>query len=305
MPDGVNDWNCELQDDRDTVVLIHGTWEKAYDNWAAVAPALAADGHCVYATNHGKGDILNKGGVGTLLPNAFGTEDIADSGAEIATFVDRVLAATGAEQVDLVGHSQGGLLARQYLKFNGGAAKTDHVVTLGATNHGTTMSGIGNLDRFIGQLGLNLDPILDHVVGEAGIQQLYGSPLLKRLNADGDTVPGVDYTAVATKYDEVTTPYHSTFLEAEEGSTVNNVTVQDGCAADNSDHISMSYSPRVIDIVRDALVPGSAPDGEKACTPNSPIMGAGTVEPTEFLTGPFGWLSENMHPLPENAVPGS
>lgn len=69
-----------------------------------------------------------------------------------------VLAATGAEQVDLVGHSQGGLLARQYLKFNGGAAKTDHVVTLGATNHGTTMSGIGNLDRFIGQLGLNLTP---------------------------------------------------------------------------------------------------------------------------------------------------
>lgn len=29
------------------------------------------------------------------------------------------------------------------------------------------------------------------------------------------------------------------------------------------------------------------------------------VEATEFLTEPFGWLSENMHPLPENAVPGS
>lgn len=50
---------------------------------------------------------------------------------------------------------------------------------------------------------------------------------------------------------------------------------------------------------------GDGRRGCKACTPNSPIMGAGTVEPTEFLTGPFGWLSENMHPLPENAVPGS
>lgn len=57
----------------------------------------------------------------------------------------------------------------------------------------------------------------------------------------------------------------------------------------------MSYSPRVVDIVRDALDPGSVP--EKRCTPNSPIMGGGTTEITEGLTGPFGWLSENARPL--------
>lgn len=305
MPEGVNDWNCQPEDGRDPIVLIHGTWENSYDNWAAMAPALADDGNCVYATNYGKADLLNKGGALTTLPNTFATGDIAASGGEIATFVDKVLAETGKEKVDLVGHSQGGLLARQYLKFNGGAEKTDHVVTLGATNHGTTLSGIGNLDRFIGQLGLNLDPALDYVVGEAGTQQVYGSPLLNKLNEGGDTMPGVNYTAVGTKYDEVTTPYHSTFLEAGENSEVNNVTVQDGCEDDHSDHISMAYSPRVIDIVRDALNPGSVPDDEKSCTSNSPIMGSGTVEPTEFLTGPFGWLSENMEQLPDDAVSGS
>lgn len=305
MPQGVNDWNCQPEDDRDPVVLIHGTWENAYDNWAALAPALADDGHCVYAANVGKADLVNKGGVLTALPNTFAVGDVAASAGEVAGFVDKVLAATGAEKVDLVGHSQGGLLARQYMKFNGGAEKVDHVVTLGATNHGTTLSGIGTLDRFIGQLGLNLDPALDYVVGEGGMQQVYDSPLITKLNADGDTMPGVDYTVVGTQYDEVTTPYTSTFLDAGEGSTVDNITLQDGCAADHSDHISMSYSPRVIDIVRDALVPGSVPEDQRACTPNSPIMGAGTAEITEGLAPALGWLSENARPLPDDAVGSS
>ncbi|MGP9723100.1 lipase family alpha/beta hydrolase [Corynebacterium sp. AOP40-9SA-29] len=292
-PAGANDWDCTS--DHNPVVLIHGTWENAYDNWSALAPALADDGYCVFAPNYGRAEIQDKGGVGTVLPNTFATGDIAESAAEVGEFVDRVLEATGSEEVDLVGHSQGGLLARQYLTFNGGADKVDKAVTLGATNHGTTLSGIANLNRFIGGLGLDLDPALDYVIGEGGTQQQYGSPLLERLNAAGDTVPGVDYTAVGTKYDEVTTPYDSTFLTAGEGASVTNVTVQDGCEQDHSDHISMSYSPRVVDIVRDALDPGSVP--EKRCTPNSPIMGAGTTEITEGLAGPFGWLSENARPL--------
>lgn len=295
-PAGANDWDCTPgKDHPNPVVLIHGTWENAYDNWSGLAPQLAADGYCVFAPNYGRAEILDKGGVGTVLPNTFGTGDIAASAGEIAAFVDRVLEATGTREVDLVGHSQGGLLARQYLAYNGGAEKVDKTVTLGATNHGTTLSGIANLNRFIGGLGLDLDPALDYVIGEAGTQQQYGSPLLTRLNERGDTVPGVDYTVVATEYDEVTTPYDSTFLTAGEGATVSNVTVQDGCAPDHSDHISMSYSPRVVDIVRDALDPGSVP--EKRCTPNSPIMGGGTTEFTEGLTGPFGWLSENARPL--------
>lgn len=297
-PAGANDWDCTPSEEHpNPVILVHGTWENAYDNWSGLAPELAEDGYCVFTTNHGRAEILDKGGVGSVLPNTFGTDDIAASAGEIGEFVDRVLEKTGSAEVDMVGHSQGGLLARQYLKFNDGVDKVDKLVTLGATNHGTTLSGIASLNRFIGGLGLDLDPGLDYVIGEAGTQQQYGSPLLTELNADGDTVPGVDYTAVATKYDEVTTPYDSTFLTAGEGATATNVTVQDGCAQDHSDHVSMSYSPRVVDIVRDALTPGSVP--EKRCTPNSPIMGAGTVEITEGLTGPFGWLSENARPLAE------
>ena len=47
-------------------------------------------------------------------------------------------AQTGAAKVDLVGHSQGGMMPRDYLKNLGGAAVVDDLVALSPSNHGTT-----------------------------------------------------------------------------------------------------------------------------------------------------------------------
>jgi triacylglycerol esterase/lipase EstA (alpha/beta hydrolase family) len=167
-------------------------------------------------------------------------------------------------QVDIVGHSQGGVMPRQYLKLNGGAGKVHSLVTLGATHHGGTLSGIGTLAGALGLLGLSV-PLL----GTAAVQQVRGSEFLSALNAGGDTIPGVTYTVIATRYDEISTPYAATFLTAGPGATVHNVTLQDGCPIDLSDHVSMSYSPRAIGIVRKALDPlAPAPP----CLPNLPVI---------------------------------
>ena len=56
-----------------------------------------------------------------------------------------MLAATGASKADLVGHSQGGMMPRYYLKFLGGADKVNALVGLGPDNHGTTLSGLAKL----------------------------------------------------------------------------------------------------------------------------------------------------------------
>ena len=65
-----------------------------------------------------------------------------------------VLAATGAAKVDLVGHSQGGMMPRYYLKFLGGAAHVDKLVALAPSNHGTTLDGLTALVTALGTAGL-------------------------------------------------------------------------------------------------------------------------------------------------------
>jgi triacylglycerol esterase/lipase EstA (alpha/beta hydrolase family) len=232
------------------VVLVHGTWENRYDNFAKLSPAIKAAGYCVFALNYGQS--LNLVG---LDPAVDGTADITGSAQQLESFVNQVLAATGTSQVDLVGHSQGGIVARQYLKFDGGADPSDparnkvrNLVELGATNHGTTLDGLGTLAGDLGLLGYS-----GILLGDAAQQQVVGSAFLTNLNAGGDTVPGVNYTVIATQYDEVTTPYQSTFLTAGPGATVRNITLQNGCATNLSEHVSMTYSVRAIGYVQQGL----------------------------------------------------
>ena len=59
---------------------------------------------------------------------------------QLATEVQRVLAATGASKVDLVVHSMGALSARYYLKNLGGTSYVDDFVSTAGVNHGTTVA---------------------------------------------------------------------------------------------------------------------------------------------------------------------
>jgi pimeloyl-ACP methyl ester carboxylesterase len=54
----------------------------------------------------------------------------------LAAEVEKVLAATGAKQVVLVGNSRGGNAIRNYVQTGGGAARVSHAVLGGTPNHG-------------------------------------------------------------------------------------------------------------------------------------------------------------------------
>ncbi|MEU4315590.1 alpha/beta fold hydrolase [Nocardia sp. NPDC024068] len=271
-PPGSNDWNCTpTAEHPEPLVLIHGTWENAYNNFAFISQPLHDAGHCVFTFNYGRSGLIQGGGVGTALPGANGTGYIEDSAKQIAVFVDRVLAATGAGKVNIVGHSQGGVSSRQYIQFEGGADKVHHLMTFGATHHGTTLVGIGALGRAINNLGIDVLGLVEIFVGHSGIQQTVGSNFINNLNAAGDTVPGVDYTVVGSRYDEITTPFDSTFLTAGPGATVRNITLQDGCEQDLSDHLTLMYSPRVLSIIQNTLDPAQP----LQCTFNPWLIGGG------------------------------
>ena len=239
---GANDWSCRPGTAHPRpVVLVHGTFANGSVNWLTDAPVLAARGYCVFALTYGE-----VSGVPLLRAVA----PVADSAAQLATFVSGVLAATGAGQADIVGHSQGGMMPRYYLKFLGGAAKVHTLVGLAPSNHGTTLDGLATLAAsYQGAIDLL------NAGCPACVDQVVGSDLLTRLNAGGDTVAGVSYTVIATKYDEVVTPYGTQFLSV---SGVRNVTLQNLCAVDISEHAAMAFDPVVLHEVENALDPAHA-----------------------------------------------
>jgi triacylglycerol esterase/lipase EstA (alpha/beta hydrolase family) len=240
---GWNDYSCKPSSAHPRpVVLVHGTLANSVDNWLAFAPYLVARGYCVFSLDYGQ------------LPGVpvfYGLGPVADSAQQLSDYVDTVLADTGASKVDLVGHSEGGMMPRYYLKFLGGAAKVNALVGIAPDNHGTTLDGITAL--------ADLYPAAAALVASLpqGLQdQIAGSAFLTKLNAGGDTVSGVKYTVIVTKYDEIVTPYTSGYLS---GSNVTNLLLQDSCSLDLSEHATIGLTDVIaFHLAANALDPAHA-----------------------------------------------
>jgi pimeloyl-ACP methyl ester carboxylesterase len=67
----------------------------------------------------------------------------AAAARQLAWFVDQVQAATGAAQVDLVGHSMGGVVARYYVAVLGGDGPVKNLITIGSPHAGTDVAAVG------------------------------------------------------------------------------------------------------------------------------------------------------------------
>jgi len=236
-PIGSNDWSCAPTADRPTpVVLVHGTFGDRRSLLDRISYRIKRAGFCVYSLDYG----------------ARATGSVEDSAAQLAAFVDRVLASTGAARVSLVGHSQGGMMPRYYIKYLGGADKVDDLVGLAPSNHGTANSAA-------------MSPIAGFCYSCQ--QQAADSDFLADLNA-GDESPGdVSYTNVVTRYDEVVVPSTSGHLAPS--PQVTNVTLQDTCALDLTEHVNIPQDGPAIAWTLNALTrPGPAdPAYHPTCLP--------------------------------------
>ena len=205
----------------DPVIIVAGTFSPAIAN-EPLAARLRADGHTVHIFE---------------LP-ALGTGDIRASARALDTFADGIRARYGASRVDLVGHSQGGLVARAYVKYEGGAAEVDSLVSLGTPHYGTALA---NIARFF-SLGTCVGVVSCH-------QMASGSSFLADLNAGDDTVGSVRYTNLYTTYDEVVFPVTNATMQ--DGAT--NVRVQSQCWARVVGHLGLITDGTVYSGVQDAL----------------------------------------------------
>jgi triacylglycerol esterase/lipase EstA (alpha/beta hydrolase family) len=259
-PPGSDIWSCRQSADHPyPVILVHGTLANENFSWQALSPMLANAGYCVYAFNYGA-DASTAG-------HFYGLADIAQSAQQLAAFTTRVLTATGAAQVDLVGHSQGGMMPRYYIQFLSGAAKVHMLVGLAPSNQGTTVDGMGTLAALFGSFGL---PVLSLAGCVSCTQQLVGSPFLQHLNAGGGISAGVRYSVVESRYDEVVTPYTNAFLPA--APNVQNIVLQDQCSTDFTEHLGILYDPIALQDVMDVLGP-DIPGFQPNCSLVLPVVG--------------------------------
>ncbi|GAA4815803.1 esterase/lipase family protein [Streptomyces ziwulingensis] len=241
---GKDDWDLPLTAEHPRpVVLVHGTFGNRGYTWTSAVPLLRRNGHRVFRLDYGK----------HLNPVIFGLGDIRKSARQLGAFVDEVLRRTGAEKVDIVGFSQGGMMPRYYLNALGGGPKVHNFVGIAPSNHGITAQGLMNLAR---QIPGAVELVERGVIGQtvpAWPQLQHDHAFQRELAGLGETTEGVRHTVVATAYDDVVTPYTSCALAETEGRHVRNVVIQDIDPEDRTPHVSMPYNATALSVVLEAL----------------------------------------------------
>jgi pimeloyl-ACP methyl ester carboxylesterase len=193
--------------------------------------------------------------------------------AEYVVFAVRQMHQRSGRRVDVLGHSQGGMIGRWALRFWPGLReRVDDLVGLAPSNHGTVDA--------IGACATSCAP--------AFWQQRSDARFIAALNSRRETFKPVDYTVVYTQRDEVVVPNSdetgSSSLHGGRGETTN-VALQQICPADASEHLAIgTYDDVAYELAVDALThPGPAdPARIPASACNTPLMPG--VDPSTFAT---------------------
>lgn len=146
--------------DRGPVLLVHGHHGSSA-NFAAMTPRLKAEGWQPTALDFVTGDW-----------KAWTLDELAQ---QVGLHVLALKRKSGQDQIDVVAHSLGGIVVRQYLKFHGGDRHVRRLICLGAPHHGVGFAAIG---RFL-EIGRLFAP--------------HGE-VLNRLNRPDETSGDVQYT---------------------------------------------------------------------------------------------------------------
>ncbi len=165
-----------------------------------------------------------------LLDNAF--SDIHQN----AELVSHYIAGLGSD-VDIVAHSEGGLISRAYLKYLGGTDHVRHLVTLGTPHRGLPRT-IRHLPATAEEAtrrarelaSRHLVPIWEQVASAAVKQMIAGSEFMTDLNADPASPGPTQYCAIASRHDGII-PFASASLP--DAANVANITIDEGWVRGN------------------------------------------------------------------------
>jgi len=242
---------------------------------ASHAPVLLVPGTSLNpSTDYGYGWEPALGKLGwpycavTLPGNAMGDVQLA---GEYVVYAIRTMYAAYGGPIDIVGHSQGGMVPRWALRFwPDTRAMVDDLVGLSPSNHGT----------------LDAIPACAQSCAPAFWQQRSDAAFIAALNSAQETFPGISYTDIYTNTDEVVVPNFGPAASSSlsgGGGSITNVAIQSVCPADLTEHLGIGiYDNTAYQLALDALThPGPAdPSRVASTTCLRPLMPG--VDPSTF-----------------------
>ena len=187
----------------------------------------------------------------------FNARPVEELARVVAERVEQLIRHHSRERIDLVGHSEGGLIGRYYVQKLNGGHRVRHLVTLGTPHRGTPWAYSGYLVR-------RVLPSLR--------QMAPGSPLLRDLADDGFP-DSVRLTSIYSQGDPFCPP-SSCRLESGRGAHLKNIEVARG------GHVAFLSGARVASIIRQELESMEPPGAARyrfACAA-SPWPVAATVD---------------------------
>jgi triacylglycerol lipase len=163
-----------------------------------------------------------------------GTGDLNKEADVVEDAVHTALS-TGAESVDLVGYSAGGVTVRLWVRQYDGGSVARRIVTLGSPQHGTDLASLA------GDLAPDKCP-------EACRQLATDSQLIEQLNSGDETPSGPMWVSIWTTDDAVSTPPQTASLEG-----ALDFSVQQVCPGVSVTHGQLPTNPIVIRMVEAQL----------------------------------------------------
>ena len=246
-------------------MLVHGLAANQTVNFSTMSPFLANRGFCVFSLTYGTRDSVS-----TPSYQPGGLVKMQRSARQLKRFVGggprRHRRREGRHRRPLAGLAHAQLVRA----LPGRAERVDDYVGVTPLWDGTNPAGLATIDEIaqaFGQEQIAYDALRPYCASCR--QFLSSSKFIRKMNSDGGPAePGVDYTMIMTRNDELVQPWQSGYMD---GAT--NHVVQDQCPLDQSEHLSIIYDPiTAYDILNALSKPADA--AEVPCVPVAPFIGA-------------------------------
>lgn len=244
---GANDFDCRPTPEHpEPVVLTGSTFLSAAVNWTALAPYLHNLGLCVFTVDYGR-DIYR------IPPGLNGLDPIPPSARQVGDVVERVLAATGAQRVQLVGHSQGGIVNRYYVNELGGAAKVSRMVLMSSPYRVTGLP----VDAAAVARDVIPEQLYQAILNNGRVPPLYLNFLDPWVWAKIEALqPNIEYTQITDIADEIGLLGGMPAPAGAPGAVTRYI--NDACPLDFSQHFAQPYSRTAVAMVGNVLDPAHA-----------------------------------------------